>query len=110
MLIFLIFVALLFVFVVWLFCKLAYPKHKKVENVVSAPQEPAKLWIPKLAPTNRPKKLIVLLLAAAWISGNILRITVYHSWSPHWWTTFYAESIPAILFAAIFLWWYSERL
>ena len=69
-----------------------------------------KRWIPKFAPTNRQKKLIVLLLAAAWISADIVRLNIaYERWSPVRWMTLSAHSIPAILFAGILLWWYSER-
>jgi hypothetical protein len=68
-----------------------------------------KRWIPKFALENRQKRLIVLLLSAAWISINSIRITVFHAWGPMWSRKFVAESIPVILFAAIFVWWYSER-
>jgi len=73
------------------------------------PQHRVKRWTPKLVLTARHKRLFVLLLAAAWVSADILRISLYHDWSPRWWARFYAESIPAVLFAGIFLWWYSDR-
>ena len=110
MLIFLAFVAVLLVFVAWLFYKLSYPKQKKSENTVLNPQRSMKRWMPKFTLTNRQKKLIVLLLAAAWISADILRISIYHSWGrSYWWGSLCAHSIPAILFVGIFFWWYSER-
>jgi len=90
MLIFLISVAALFVFVLWLFYKLVYSKRKTADNPTLTQQRHAKRWLPKLSLTNRRKRLVVLLISAAWISADILRISLFHAWSPRWWTTFCA--------------------
>ena len=70
----------------------------------------------KLAITNRHKRLAVLLVAAAWISADALRLSADWSASimrlkgfPPPFFALFAQSLPAILFAGIMFWWYSER-
>ncbi len=70
------------------------------------------------APTNRRKKLIVLLVAATCIAGDMARrgmlfdryvLPVQWIMIARPWIALAADSLPIVLFAGIFFWWYSER-
>jgi len=72
----------------------------------------------KLAPTNRQKQLIVLLIAASCIVADMVRQGILfdkYALPVHWiliahpWIRLAADSLPIVLFAGIFVWWYSER-
>jgi hypothetical protein len=97
--------AVVFIFGPWVTYKIIYPKHKKADDGASAQQRTVKRWIPTIALTKRQKKLIVLLMAAAWIS--IMVLDRWNSrWDPPQFDRLLARSLPAVLFAAIFIWWY----
>jgi len=76
-----------------------------------------KRWIPKLAPTNRDKRLIVLLIAASCIVGDMVRrgmlfdkyvLPVDWVMLARPWMGLAADSSPIVLFAGIMFWWYSD--
>lgn len=69
-------------------------------------------------PTNRRKQLIVLLVAAACIVGDMARRGILfdrYALPVQWimiarlWIRLAADALPVVLFAGIFVWWYSER-
>ncbi len=68
--------------------------------------------------TNRRKQLIVLLVAATCIVGDMARrgmLLDRYALPIHWimiarpWIGLAADALPIMLFAGIFVWWYSER-
>ena len=72
----------------------------------------------KLALTNRHKRLIVLLITSTYIVGDMVRRGMLfdkYDFGLHWimvarpWIGLVADSLPIVMFAAIFVWWYSEH-
>jgi len=62
-----------------------------------------------LPTTNRSKQLVALLVAAAWISFDAIRLDRYwYEWSLDLFFKLVAQSLPVILFAGVAFWWYSE--
>jgi hypothetical protein len=76
-----------------------------------------KRWTSRLALTNRHKRLVVLLIAASCIVGDMARrgmlfdeyvLPVDWIMLARPWMGLAADSLPIVLFAGIMFWWYSD--